>query len=165
MSETGSHVPEPTSTLLVHLSTRGNTIDSHKENLAWFYHSKQHLSNEAHRKTTNTICSSICVFTLEQLAQQQVGTTIHTGNERTNKQPYLNVVENISKDLLFCNSKMRIFIFRVWAHMNNSIHIQIQIVELWKLKSYNAQLYINMIIHNNINRQWGLHNVEIGCGW
>jgi len=50
-------------------------------------------------------------------------------------QPYLNIVENIGKDLLFRNSKMWIFIFRVRTHMNNSIHIQIQIVKLWKLKS------------------------------
>jgi len=139
--ETGSHVPESTPTLLVHLGTRGNTINSHKENLSWLYHSKQHLSQHAEQILIKyayhfMFDTQIC------LTKQYVSTTVNKQNKGSIKETCLNVVENISKDLFFCNSKMWIFIFGVWTDMNNSIHIQIQIVKFWKLKSCNAQVSI-----------------------
>jgi len=47
-----SAIPESTTTLLIHFSTRRNTINCHKENLPRLYHPKQYLSEEYKHNTT-----------------------------------------------------------------------------------------------------------------
>jgi hypothetical protein len=40
----------------------------------------------------------------------------------------VNVIENIEKYLVFCDSKVRIVIVRVGARMDDSIHVKIEII-------------------------------------
>lgn len=46
----------------------------------------------------------------------------------------LKVKKNVIEDLLFCDAKVDVVIIRMRAVVNDSIHIQIQVVEFWNLK-------------------------------
>ena len=47
---------------------------------------------------------------------------------------YFNIVENIFEDLFFCYSEVRVIIIGMRAIMNDSVHIQIQVIKFWDLQ-------------------------------
>ena len=47
---------------------------------------------------------------------------------------YLNVVEYVREDLLLRNSEVWVVIFWMRAHVDHTIHVQIQVVKLWDLR-------------------------------
>lgn len=48
---------------------------------------------------------------------------------------HLQVMEDVSKNLLLRNAKVDILVVRVGALMNNPVHVQIEIVKFWNLES------------------------------
>lgn len=52
-----------------------------------------------------------------------------------NPEENLQVMKDVGKNLLLRNAKVDILIIWVGALMNNPIHVQIEIVKLWNLKS------------------------------
>lgn len=48
---------------------------------------------------------------------------------------HLQVMKDVCKNLFFRNAKVDILIIRVGALMDNSIHVKVEIVEFWNLKT------------------------------
>lgn len=62
---------------------------------------------------------------------------------------HLQIVEDVCKNLLLRNSKVDILVIGVGALMNDSIHVQIEIVEfgnLWKNNALNKTVRICLVL-------------------
>lgn len=61
---------------------------------------------------------------------------------------HLQVMEDVSKNLLLRNAKVDILVVRVGALMNNPVHVQIEIVKFWNLKSKKIKIASNTYLTN-----------------
>ena len=64
---------------------------------------------------------------------------------------YLDVIKNILKDFCFCNSKMWIIVIWMRAWMDDSIHIQVQIIKFRNLRIMIYSNVIKIIILDGLN--------------
>lgn len=61
---------------------------------------------------------------------------------------HLQVMEDVSKNLLLRDAKVDIFIVGVRALVDDAVHVQIEIVKLWNLREERKLLKIHLKIHS-----------------
>lgn len=62
-------------------------------------------------------------------------------------------MEDVTENLLFANSEVRVVVVRVCAHVDDAVHVQIQIIKLRDLQ-FARKLFISILETQYL--KWGL---------